>query len=121
MTRPLALIIEDDPQLSQVFTIALQAEFETEAIADGDAALRRLARSLPAVVVLDLNLPGVPGREILAQIRGDERLSKVAIILATADVRQAETLHEEADIVLVKPISPVQLRQIASRLRPGGA
>ncbi len=117
MTKPLAIIIEDDPQLNAIMSITLQADFEIEAFAQGDAGLRRLKQTVPNVVVLDLNLPGASGREILQNIRADERLSKTRIILTTADERQAETLREEADLILLKPVSPSQLKELALRLR----
>lgn len=117
MTKPLALIIEDDPQLNTIMSITLQMDFEIESCADGNAGLDRLKQIVPNVVVLDLNLPGASGKEILQNIRADERLSKTRIILTTADERQAETLQEEADIVLLKPVSPAQLRELALRLR----
>ena len=116
MTKPFVLIVEDDPLLSKIFTLALQIEFQTEAIMNGLAALTRLDEVQPDVVVLDLNLPGAPGRDILAKIRADARLARVPVIIASADVRQADYLREDVDIVLVKPISPVQLRELASRL-----
>lgn len=118
MTEPLALIIEDDPQLSQIFTFSLQPHFATEMLTDGQSAMERLAVVSPTVVVLDLHLPGVMGRDILAYIRSEPRLAATQVILATADARQAEFLTDQADIVLLKPVSPVQLREIASRLRP---
>ena len=117
MTKPLALIIEDDPQLNTIMSITLQADFEIESCANGNAGLERLKQTIPNVVILDLNLPGASGKEILQNIRADERLSKTRIILTTADERQAETMTEEVDIVLLKPVSPVQLRQLALRLR----
>jgi len=117
MTKPLALIIEDDPQLNTIMSITLQGDFEIESCADGNAGLERLKQKIPTVVVLDLNLPGASGKEILQSIRADERLAKTRIILTTADERQAETLQDEADIVLLKPVSPAQLRELALRLR----
>jgi len=119
MAQPLALIIEDDPNQADIFTMALQAaEFDTETIEDGQTALARLAEVVPAVVVLDLNLPRVSGDEILRRIRADERLAKTRVMLATANALLADTLRRESDLVLLKPISPTQLRQLASRLRP---
>lgn len=115
MTKPLVLIIEDDPQLSRVFSLTLQADFETEVIEDGSAAVERLKSIEPAVVLLDLNLPGTSGRSILTTIRADARLAGTKVILCTADERQADALNDDADIVLLKPVSPAQLRQIASR------
>ena len=87
-------------------------------IEDGQTALARLAEVTPAVVVLDLNLPHVSGDEILHQIRADERLAETRVMLATANAMLAETLRGESDLVLLKPISPDQLRDLASRLRP---
>lgn len=115
MTKPLALIIEDDAQLSEIFTLTLQSNFETEAITDGAQAAERLKQVVPLLVILDLNLPGVSGSKILTQIREDERLAKTRVILATADDRQAEALDHKADIVLLKPISPFQLSTLAAR------
>jgi two-component system response regulator TctD len=116
MTKPLALIVEDDPTQNQIFTIALQSDFEVETFTDGDAASARLDEVVPALLVLDLNLPGAPGKEILAKIREEERLSETRVILATADEQQADMLNEKADIVLLKPISPGQLKGLAKRL-----
>ena len=117
MTKPLALIIEDDPQLNTIMSITLQADFEIETYADGSSGLDRLKHTIPKIVVLDLNLPSVQGKEILQNIRADKRLSNTRIIITTADERQAETLTDMADIVLLKPVSPAQLRELASRLK----
>jgi DNA-binding response OmpR family regulator len=94
----------------------LEADFELEACADGNAALGRLRQIVPEIVILDLNLPGTSGKEILTYLRADERLAKTRVILTTADDRQAETLNNDADIVLLKPVSPMQLRELTLRL-----
>lgn len=117
MTKPLALIVEDDAQISRIFSIALQTDFETEVIGDGSTALERLKHITPKIIILDLNLPGTPGRTILAAIRSDPKLSKTYVILCTADEQQADALNTEADFILLKPVSPTQLRDLASRLR----
>jgi DNA-binding response OmpR family regulator len=112
-----ALIIEDDIDLSTIFAEALKnAKYDTEVIHDGNTALERLTTMTPDVVVLDLHLPGVDGTNILREIRADTRLSETRVLVATADARLAETLQDQADLVLVKPISFSQLRDLASRL-----
>jgi DNA-binding response OmpR family regulator len=117
MKKHSVLIIEDDPKLNEIMLLTLQADFEIETCTSGDDGLRRLSEFTPQIVVLDLNLPGASGREILTAIRTDERFAKTRVILATADERQAETMTDEVDIVLLKPVSPVQLRELALRLR----
>jgi DNA-binding response OmpR family regulator len=118
MPKNLALIIEDDIDLSEIFTRALQAAgFDVETIRDGKVAQERLGEVVPNVIVLDMHLPQVDGSTLLKQIQADERLSKVRIIIATADSLQAEFYRSMATIVMVKPISFSQLRDISKRLK----
>ncbi len=102
---------------STIFSEALQAAgFETEIIRSGDTALARLAVTTPDVVVLDLHLPHVSGPDILRHIRADARLTEIRVIVATAHARIAESIRREADLVLLKPISFSQLRDLAAIL-----
>jgi len=118
VNNPLALIIEDDPPHANLFSEALQkAGFEIEVIRDGQAALLRLAEITPSLVVLDLHLPHVSGADILDYIRKDERLMKTRVLLASADPQMASMLRDKADLVLIKPISYFQLKELAMRLR----
>ncbi len=117
--NPLALVIEDDPRQATVFAQALrQAAYETEIIADGAAALARLAEATPTLVVMDLHLPHVSGEEILRHIRADERLAKTRVMLATANPQMAVLIEDESDLVLHKPVSFQQLCLLARRLHP---
>ena len=116
MTKPYALIVEDDPGLGEVFSITLRDVFETEICSSGTLALARLGKLIPAIVVLDLHLPGASGKDILKYIKSDERFNKIRVILCTADDHEANILQDEVDIVLLKPVSPSQLREFASRM-----
>lgn len=116
--KNIALVIEDDVDLSEIFSRALQAAgFEVESIQDGKIAQERLKDTVPNVIVLDMHLPFVDGPTLLKQIRADERLSKARIIIATADSAQAEFYRNMATIVMVKPITFSQLRDISARLK----
>lgn len=116
MTKPFVLIVEDDPKLNEIINLTLQGDFELETCADGNTAMELLATIIPQIVVLDLHIPGTPGREILAHLRSDKRFWRTRVILTTADNRLAETLHNDVDIVLLKPVSPNQLRELALRI-----
>jgi CheY-like chemotaxis protein len=116
MEKPLVLIVEDDPIQSQIFKIALRNDFVVETFLDGASASTRLNEVTPALVLLDLNLPGTSGRKLLTQIREDKRIANIRVILTTADEQQADILHNDADLVLLKPISPKQLRELSKRL-----
>jgi DNA-binding response OmpR family regulator len=117
--KPFALIIEDDQKIATLFANALETVgYETEIVRDGQLALTRLTAITPNTVVLDLHLPNVSGRDILAHIRGDKRFTQTRVMIITADAILAESLSEDADIVLLKPINFTQLRDLAARLRP---
>ncbi len=119
MTKPLALIVEDDVDLSEIFREALAAAgFSTEVALDGKVARERLKEIVPYVVILDLHLPNVSGEALLNQIRSSPELGNVRVVITTADAVMAEFLRERADFTLVKPISYVQLRDLAKRLNP---
>ena len=111
-----ALIVEDDPDLIHIFARALEiSEYKTHTVSTGEDALKVLAEFEPDIVVLDLHLPGISGGEILQTIREDGRLRQTRVILATADYRTAEDLRDHVDLVLLKPISFKQLRDLSAR------
>lgn len=116
MSKPLALIIEDDPEIANILSISLKSDFEVESITDGNAAITRLTQVVPVLIVLDLHLPEVSGMDIFARIRSDARLRQTKVIVCSADALRADVLRSQADLVLLKPVSPGQLRELASRM-----
>jgi CheY-like chemotaxis protein len=116
--KPLAVIVEDDVDLSYIFSEALLAAgFVTHTIRDGGEAIRELAYLQPNVVVLDLHLPHQSGTEVLGYIRAQEHLQGVRVVVTTADARMAELVDGDADIVMIKPIGFNLLRDMSLRLR----
>lgn len=121
MMSTLALIIEDDEDLANIFAEALRGiGFEVEHIADGRVAEERLKNgTAPFLILLDMHLPHVSGGDILTNIiKKEEHLAKTMVIITTADARMGETYSDMADFVMIKPISFVQLRDLTSRLKP---
>ena len=118
--RLLAIIVEDDRKLADIFARALQeAGFRTETIEDGDIALARLSAKRPFLVILDLHLPYIAGDDILHEIRSDPKMENTKVIVASADPSLAATLTHKADLVLYKPVSYRQLRDLAKNFHPG--
>ncbi len=114
----LALVIENDEDLALIFAEALRAvEYEVETIADGLKAQKRLDEVAPYLVVLDMHLPHLSGAALLEKIRTEERLRETLVIIATADARMADTYGDQADFVMIKPVSFVQLRDLTARLK----
>ena len=119
MSDHLALIIEDDEDLSEIFGQALTAAgFTIEIIRDGLLAQERLKEIVPTVITLDMHIPHISGDILLAQIRADDRLAKTRVVVTTADAQMGEATRGNADLVLIKPITFSQLRDLTARLKP---
>ncbi len=117
--QPIALIVEDDAKLADIFSEAVKAAgFEAVVSVNGRTALNLLPTTTPTLILLDLHLPDIPGSEVLSAIHQENRLQNSIVMLTTADAWLAETLRAEVDFVLMKPISYAQLRDLAERLRP---
>jgi CheY-like chemotaxis protein len=118
-----ALIIEDDEDLANIFAEALRGVgYDVEHVADGQVAQQRLRNGQPPyMILLDMHIPHVSGADLLMNIiRRDARFAETIVIITTADARMGEAYTEQADFVMIKPISFVQLRDLTSRLKPKG-
>lgn len=111
------LLIEDNPadvRLTQEAMKAAEFPVELEVKYDGEAALEYLLLScdesvhlLPDIILLDLNLPKIDGRELLSIIKSDKRLMKIpVIVLSTSesqdDIHKAYNAH--CNCYLTKPV-----------------
>jgi CheY-like chemotaxis protein len=115
--KPLALVIEDVKEQATLFSQALEwAGYETEIVNDGLEGQKRLAETVPHLVLLDLHIPKISGEELFYQIKANPRLARTKVVLATGDASLAEKLSDGADLVLLKPIDLIQLRDLTARL-----
>jgi DNA-binding response OmpR family regulator len=108
-----ALVVEDDPDIVELIDHYLKAEgFEVESVADGRRALERLPGGGFALLILDLQLPGLDGLSVCAELRRDKRTSALPIVMLTARGDEADRvvgLEVGADDYIVKPFSPKEL------------
>jgi two-component system response regulator ResD len=122
MTGESILIVDDEPSVTEVVSLYLEREgFKTQAVHDGPAALEAAEQELPALVVLDLMLPGLNGLETMRRLRAS---GPVPIILLTARSQEADRilgLELGADDYMVKPFSPQELvARVRAVLRRAG-
>lgn len=116
MTRPRALVIEDDRDIATMFELALTAAgFAVEVAHNGQTALDRLQALVPAMVLVDLSLPGVSGIDVVRAIKADARLTTTRVIVASGNPQMSDDIYDQADLVLIKPVSYEQLRDLGKR------
>ena len=119
MEKPFALIIEDDRDIVALFRHVMDlAGYRTEIVLHGGVALDHLSKSTPDIVLLDLNLPGASGVEILTRMKSDERLKNVPVVIITAHANLVETLTVKPQLVLLKPVNIEQMTNLILRICP---
>jgi DNA-binding NtrC family response regulator len=117
------LVVDDQPQVMGILRDMLQhLQYEASTAASAEDAIAAMVNVRPHVVILDLQLPGMPGLEALAYFR--EHYPTVPVIVVTGSLEQ-EKAHQVRDRgsfdVLVKPFSLTALRTVlalAMKLAP---
>ncbi|HTX91058.1 MAG TPA: response regulator transcription factor [Anaerolineales bacterium] len=116
MSSELILLVDDEPSIVQLARMYLEREnFRVEAAGDGEAALERIDRLKPDLVVLDVMLPKMDGFEVCRRVRAGN--DPVAIIMLTArdeDIDKILGLELGADDYLTKPFNP---RELVARVK----
>jgi two-component system response regulator BaeR len=113
-------IVEDEPELAAlVADYARAAGYTADVFGDGAAALDALRRDPPALVVLDLMLPGLDGLALCRALRADAdpRVADLPVVMVTARVEEIDRLlglEAGADDYLCKPFSP---RELVARIK----
>ena len=115
VTTPI-LVVEDDPAVRAALDRALRAEgYEVVLAGDGLAALTAVAQADPALVVLDLGLPGIDGLSLCRRLRADGDDRPVLILTARDALEdRVRGLDVGADDYLVKPFA---LEELLARVR----
>jgi len=110
---PLVLCADDDEDILSLVSLRLRrAGFEVATASDGDAAIEIARDRRPALAVLDVMMPRRTGYEVLAELRGDEALRDMKVILLSARVQESDVtrgLEAGADAYLAKPFKAQDL------------
>lgn len=101
------LVIEDDEYSRDALAHLLASEgYDAQSAHDGEAGLEKAKETNPDVIVLDLNLPGIDGKQVIKMIRGDESIASIPILVVTGDDDKAAQAAVDigADGYLTKPV-----------------
>ncbi len=113
------LIVEDEADVVDMLTLNLRKAggFTVSTAADGAAGLRKAREELPALIILDLMLPKMPGLEVCKILKNDPATKHIPIIMLTAKAEEIDRivgLEFGADDYVTKPFSP---REIVLRIK----
>ena len=107
------LIIEDEPDVVDMLTLNLRkAEFAVSSAEDGARGLRLARDEAPALIILDLMLPKMPGLEVCKVLKSDAATKHIPIIMLTAKAEEIDRivgLEFGADDYVTKPFSPREM------------
>jgi len=117
MNSHLIILIEDDPDLRNLLTLALPffGSFQVKAAEDGIQGLQMCTDHHPNCVVLDVKMPGLDGYQVARALRGDPDTAEIPLIILTAlaqDRDVFEGLSSGADRYLQKPIGAKELASV---------
>jgi DNA-binding response OmpR family regulator len=123
------LVVDDDAKIVRPVRTYLERDgFMVVTASDGPAALAAIERHAPALVVLDLMLPGLDGRAVIRAVRRDEEAGRTPILVLSArssTLDRIAGLEDGADDYLPKPFSPAELvlrvKSILRRTEPSAA
>lgn len=107
------LLVEDDPDDVELLESAFrdnQVAFESTVIPQGDHVLPHLemCKIFPDIIILDLNLPKMHGKEVLSQIKLSESLKQIPVVILTTSSAQGDLdfcMQKGADDYLIKPVT----------------
>ena len=119
----LILVVDDDPHIAEIIEFALTAAgFEVATAASGEEALDSFQARNPALVVLDINLPGRDGLWVCQRIRENSQVPILFLSARDEEVDRVMGLTIGGDDYVTKPFSPRELTaRVQAILRRGAA
>jgi two-component system phosphate regulon response regulator PhoB len=107
------LVVDDEPDIVALVAYHLaKAGYRVSTATNGADAIEQAKAEMPALIVLDLMLPGMSGFDVLERLRADDATASVAVLMLTArreEVDRIRGLSLGADDYLTKPFSPQEL------------
>lgn len=114
------MVVDDEPNMCNALQRILEKEGYRVIIAlDGATALRLVLREIPGVILLDMMMPGMDGREVCTRLR-ELCDSRIIYFTARAELLKTETRElSEADAFLVKPASTKRILSVVDFMLSG--
>jgi PAS domain S-box-containing protein len=118
-TRPLLLVVEDNPEMNRFIVENLSAEFEVRTAFDGEEGLQQAELLNPDLIISDIMMPKMSGDQMVAHLRKSPRFDHVPILILSAkadDGLRLELLENGAQDYVMKPFAAQELLTRARNL-----
>jgi DNA-binding response OmpR family regulator len=107
------LVVDDDPVIRRMLQLSYESEgFQVATAADGVEGLEALRASPPDVLILDIMMPKLDGMRVMDELKSDERLSSIPVILLSAKATSLDIdlgMKAGAADYVTKPFDPIDL------------
>lgn len=113
------LIVDDDMMNLVLEKHALSGIYDITSVTSGEEAIKSLEKELPDLVLLDIEMPGMDGREVAGIMKADDRWKEIPIVFVTADAdpeTEAACLQLGADDFIIKPFVPIVMTRRIGRI-----
>jgi DNA-binding response OmpR family regulator len=121
--KPYLFIVDDEPSLRLLLTEYLKPIYEIVTLSSAEEALEGLKLSEPKLMIVDLNMEGMSGLELIRQLRNQAKWKQLPILVLSSNdssSHRIEALRAGADDYMIKPFNPeeleVRLEVISKRL-----
>jgi signal transduction histidine kinase len=114
---PLILVIDDDREAVEVLKDQLEtAHFRVCGVCDANEALRLAHELSPALITLDIKMPGMDGRQVLTALRSDPMTASIPVLIISAMDKESPEQYADANGFVLKPVKPDILLEHVRRL-----
>jgi len=112
------LVVEDDKDLAEVLVRGLRSEgYDADCAYTWEEGREKMKKSLPDLLVMDLNLPDADGMEVIESLRADERTRKLAIVVASARDATDQLVRGIRSEVMFFITKPFELDELVRKVR----
>jgi DNA-binding response OmpR family regulator len=114
---PKVMLIEDDATMLSLLATLMEMEgYEVAQLGEGEIAVPDILENEPDLILMDVNLEGVNGIELLQAIRAEEYLGNTRVIMSSGMDYESICLEKGADGFILKPYMPDELIQLTKEI-----
>ena len=117
--KPLVFIVDNNPDVAYFFANSLRQDYDLRIANDGEEALNNARELVPDLIITNIMMPVMDGKELIRQLRQDETVNHIPIIVMTSNPSAEERIscmQAGADLVLARPCKTLELTTASHHL-----